>query len=396
MKNKLRYILLGVLVSFSFINTVFADEIVISPSVSNVTVAKGSSASIKINLKSSVAIKECLFKFENDSNIDYVSVTGINNWKITETTDGLKITNVSSAITAPVDGQKIAELKYTVNGNGSVVIKTLQCTASDSDDTYTYEDKMVSFIATEPVTEDTTLSSLTVIGGQISPTFSSDAADNVYTIILDSVNFSLEMTASNSKYQDKIVVTDDSGNTISDYGNITFSDPSGQGKMPLTITVNEKTEYKLYAMYKKDDLNNSLKSITINGKELELIDGQLNYKYKVAKDVTVVSVDAILSDSENFQFSSEGNALENGKTTKFNIIDKVDVIIVVEPKVAGAEKKTYTIEITKEGIASSDKDGNVNDNAQTGDISMFVMAFVLISSLVGSIIMYKKNLEGYK
>ena len=56
----------------------------------------------------------------------------------------------------------------------------------------------------------------------------------------------------------------------------------------------------------------------------------------------------------------------------------------------------------KEPVAPSDKgdnvdkDGNVTQNQNTGGISMYIIGLILFASLVGSIVLYKKNLEGYK
>jgi hypothetical protein len=39
---------------------------------------------------------------------------------------------------------------------------------------------------------------------------------------------------------------------------------------------------------------------------------------------------------------------------------------------------------------------NTNNNPGTGDVPMFFMGFILIASLVGSVVLYRKNLESYK
>ena len=50
------------------------------------------------------------------------------------------------------------------------------------------------------------------------------------------------------------------------------------------------------------------------------------------------------------------------------------------------------------GVAScsNNSSNNASKSPQTGDISMFFMALILISSLVGSLYLYKKNLVDLK
>ena len=179
------------------------------------------------------------------------------------------------------------------------------------------------------------------------------------------------------------------------FNNIVFKDESGQGKMSITITVNGKTEYGLFVIYEQSELDNTLKSITIDGKNLDLISGKYDYEYTVSKDTKKFRVDAALNDSDNFKFGAASNF--NGE---FSINDVAHVVIVVEPKSfeLGVSSRTYTITVKKEGVNVDKKPvgGNVNNNPTTGDTSMYVMASILIISLIGSVILYKKNLEAYK
>ena len=129
----------------------------------------------------------------------------------------------------------------------------------------------------------------------------------------------------------------------------------------------------------------------------------------VGSDVSSFTVEAELNDSENFKFGDAGNA-----PGKFNINDIVDFYIVVESKNDSSSVVLYTFKVTKEGSSPTEpgKDGNNNSggsagnnngsngnadtNPQTGGVSMFVMAFILVVSLIGSVVLYQKNLESYK
>ena len=92
------------------------------------------------------------------------------------------------------------------------------------------------------------------------------------------------------------------------------------------------------------------------------------------------------------------------------------IVHIVEPisSQSGGVSATYYIEVIREvggstgstppdssnddsGSNSSNNSGsNTTTNPSTGGISMFVMAFILMTSLGGSIYLYQKNLEGYK
>lgn len=404
MKNKLSYIGIFLLLCFFGINSVYADEFIINAITDSLNVTKGNEVSIKINLKASEFISECLFKFEYDGELEYVGLSGANGWGVKDSgVTGVSLSNNAESGDAPTTGINIAELKYKVNGSGNVVIKTLQCVAMVSETSYKHDDQKLSFTAKDP-TEDTTLSDLKVTNGVMTPSNVSSSHKGNYVIDLSSSTFGLSMTASNPDFQDKIVVKDINGNVITDVSNITFSDPTGQGQMPLDIIVNDKTKYSLLVTYTGKNLDNSLATLVIGGKELTLIDGVYEYEFTVGKDVTTFDVAATIKDNENFEFADSEYA-----PGKYNIINQVTVSIKVSPKdsSSGAKAVTYTIEVTREGAedigtsgsggsSGSSGGGNVSKNPVTADIPMFFMGFVLVISLIGSVVLYRKNLESYK
>lgn len=391
MKNKLFYILIGILFSFSFSSRVYAATVV-STNVDKKEVAKGTEVSIKVNLKSDVKISSCLFKVDITDNIEISERNSMNGWNAINSSGGYLVQSTSDEARNINDGKNILELRYKVHGDGDVTVKTDYCIAYETDEKITgISDVTNKFTVT--ALEDTNLSSLIVTGGVLSPSFSSNVYS--YTVTgLKSSNFGLSLTASNTDYQDKIVVKNES-NTINDISNIVFKDESGQGKMPITITVNGKTTYNLLVIYEQSGLNNTLKSVTIGGKNLELVSGKYDYEYTVSKDTKTFRVEPVLNDTENFKFGNGSNF--NGE---FSINDVVHVVIVVEPKSfeLGTSSRTYTITVKKDGVNVDKKPigGNVNNNPTTGDVSMYVMASILIISLIGSVILYKKNLEAYK
>lgn len=410
MKNKIYYIMLCLISSFAFMNNVFAEgELSFSIGASVVggeTVVKGSEATVNVSLNSDTALSSCTFNIISDAGIEFVSKSSMNNYVVRDEGENIIVERANTDVNF-VSGQNVLELKYKVNNDGKLTIKTINCKSAIDDKSGSTTDKVIEF-KTKEVNDDTSLSILTVTGGTLSPKFSSNAYN--YTVQLHDTKFSLNMTASNSDYQDDIVVTDADGKTL-DARNIIFKNDGGQGIMAITITVNGKTKYELGVRYVQEELDNSLSSLKVGDQLVKLESGKYDYSVNVGKDVTEVKIEAFLKDSNNFKFV-DGNGL-----TTLQIPSAVNsYALMIEPKdsSSGGKGVTYLITINREGLSipsekpstgsssnnngtsnNNGNQGNATTNPSTGGISMFLMAFVLIASLIGSIYLYKKNLEGY-
>lgn len=393
MKNKLSYIFFCVLTSFVFINNVFAEELDFTVNANVVggstTVVKGTEVSINVSLNSDVYLSACTFKVTEDSGIESISKKGMNNYHI-EVGDRILIDRDNDD-TNFTSNYVVMQLKYKVNDSGKVTIKNLDCAAPATNQSGTYsEDVVVEFQAIDN-SEDTSLKNIVVTGGTLSPSFSSSRND--YSIQLSGTKFSLSMTASNSDYQDDIVVTDEDGNTL-DPSNITFKNTNNQGSMRITIKVNNDTTYNLLAVYEEEKLYNSLKSLIVDGKTVNLQDGKYDYTVTIGNNVDSVKIDAVLTDSTNFKFTDEFNGTQIVQTPS----NSTSYPIIIEPSSSdvGAKGVTYTIKLIKEGTdVGTDNNQNTTTNPTTGGISMIVMMIVLMASLIGSIVIYQKNLKGF-
>lgn len=417
MKKKICYIFLSLLITFSFINVVNAvDELKfsVSATASSTNVTKGENVTIMISLKSDSAIAACTFSLSSDDTLEFVSKDGANGWNIGSGgsgTNGFILEN-SSTDNVPLSGGKnILQLVYKVNGNGKITISTKDCASlmeegkdengNPTEISGTYEDVSVNVTAIDPA-DNTNLSSITVTkGGQLITPFDPNIYDS-YVIELSSRNFGLSLTASNPDYKDDIVVTNVDG-TVLDPTNIDFFDPSNQGMMIVNVTVNNKTTYHLMAKYDAG-LDNSLKFLKVNGQNISLESGKDDYKVSVGSNATSVTIEAELADSNNFKFGNnfDGKTIHNfsGSSTVYPIfIETINSDI-------GGTGRTYRIEIVKEGSSSgntsskppssSSQGGNATTNPGTGEISMFFMLIILMISLVGSVYLYRKNIENYK
>ena len=294
-------------------------------------------------------------------------------------------------------------LKYRVNGNGSIKVSSSSyCSNGDVD--VNVNEKKIDFKIKE-LSNDYTLKSIK-INGKAYPDFNPNGVN--YLIKLEEPNFSLEYETTNSDYQDDVVVRFN-GNVVTDLNNIVWSDPTNQGAGILEIIVNNQKNYLFSVNYEVLDLDNTLKSLKIGGNIVELQNSKTNYTVKVSKNDIIIEIEAVLNDPINFKLDE---TFENGKLL-YNCSGDNYCLLNIEvfpvDQSSGGKTLLYTIEIIKEGdkdvspestggSSSSSKPtiGDVEKNPETGDISMFFMALILISSLVGSVFLYQKNMEGYK
>lgn len=396
-KNGFKYILLIFVVSFSFVSNVFADDISFSISTDDTSreVTKGNEDTIMVNIKSSSnGIKYCKFTISSDNNekVEYVTANGSGNWNIEEYNAGIILLRNDNSETDLSSGVNILALKYKINDSGNVTIKS-ECSNEKEGIYQKVDDLVVEYTANKPE-EDTTIKSILVNG---SPLANFDSNVTEYGYHLDNPKFSLEIETNNSDYQDDVVVTTEKGDVL-DPKSIEFNPTNDQGKyMVINITVNNKTKYEISFAYEAPDLDGSLSSLKINGDVIRLEKDKVNYTYKLSDKATSIKVEALLVDEEHFIFD-EGNS-------KFEYTydrNTPSITISIKPKssVVGVGSTLYTITIERDNVvvqqpSSSKPSSDVSSNPQTGNISMFVMAIILISSLVGSVLLYKKNIENY-
>lgn len=413
MKNKFCHMFFWILMCFSFLGSVHADEIEVTATVSKNTVVKGEEITIKVNVKSDKPIFNCTFGISDNDTIKYKTDSVVKNGFIS--TVGSTINDGFRNIFVEVgdmkgenatNGLDILEFKYIVNDSGKITIFPKECsTVEDSthNEITNLENIEMDITATEPTTpkEDTTLKNISVTGGKLLSEFSPNTKEVM--IELSSPTFGLILTASDPEYQDDIVVKDITDKVYNDLSNITWNDPTNQKMMQLHIYVNDESMYELIVRYEIEGLDNTLASLTINGENIPLEADKDKYQFTIPNNITSIEVNAVLKDSDNFQIiTGTGNHTVSGDVTY--------VALTIEPinsTIAG-ESKTYEIDVIREenpsgnnnpsnsGNSSNNNGNNTNTNPGTGDISMFLMLIILISSLIGSVILYKKNLEGYR
>ena len=364
MKKKMLFLIVSLVSMLSFTGNVFAANVLPTAIVENKAIYKGAEVSVKINVWSDVMLTACRFIADDNETFRLLSKSGANGWNVTQDggIDGFLLE--SSVIDGDdlSNGKNVIELRYRVNNSGNLNIKAVQCINSKTEEKIeNITDINLDIIALEPA-DNTTLSELKITNGTMNPSTIS-GSDISYIIDLSAPSFGISYTTSNPDYQDSVLVKDSVGNIYSDISNIKFNDPSGQGLMPITIVVNEKTTYSLVVHYEPTEYDNSLQSVTINGKEIVLNPGQYNYEYTVESNVNELVVAATIKDNENFKFGAASNA-----PGTFSIKDMVSFGIVVEPKdtSSGAKSVTYTFDVVKKGIY----DGNFSIKYLEEDIKI--------------------------
>lgn len=235
------------------------------------------------------------------------------------------------------------------------------------------------------------LKSLTVTGGSLyQETFSNINYD--YIVMITGNTFSI--TAIPINEGEAIVATEyETGNTLN-LDNITFKPQTGKDTMMIVIKVGSgetETTYELNVQKEQSTtLDNSLSSLTVGGKTINLVNNQDNYTITL-DNLDSYQIEAILKDPTNFKFDDINNG--SGTYSGENVIP---IQILPKDSSTGIKVRTYTITVKKTGTASSSSPSGNITNPQTGNIFIFIISLILIASLTVTLTLFKKNIENYK
>jgi len=414
MKKNLSYITVLLFVWFAYMLPANAANFDFKVQADSKEIVKGNETTVKVMIKSyeTEGISTCSFKTDLGSGLELVSKNSVNNWNVTANSDVkyLLESNTEEGLTQSNsgDGVNILELKYKVNSNAKLTFSEIECSNGVGD--FTHSDVSVDF-TTKDVSADYTLKSLEITGGKIITEGGFTSINKSYVAEIDSNTFSIVATASNSDYQDKIKITNIEGGDPLNADNITFN-PNGE-YMVLLIAVNNATGDDVYNLMIKKAVNNAddekkdntLKSLTVGGKKVDLSSCKKEgngYTCSVTLDSKVNSylVNAVLNDATNFEFDEDNGGNGNYTGDSFLVIIKpkdktlgiADLQYMVNVKMPGAGGSSSTPATPSKPSSSS----NIMQNPQTGNIASFVMAMVLVFSLVASVLLYKKNMESYR
>lgn len=394
MKKRLGYLLLSLFFCFVLTDNVYAEDIdfeLKSMSDSN-EVIKGNYVDVRVVFKAireNVDVDYCSFDIETTDGLAFKEMQALNSWVISNNVnnDGLLNFTVKNNQSSLNGTFNIVNMRYVVSDDGYLKINSASCfDASNNIVEAGYSLEKFEITAIEN-TDKAILKSLKINNEELNPKFSSNVTS--YNINnFKSNSLSLEYEVNDIMYQDQVVVTvnDQKVNYLND---IPYELLEGNKAMLISVTVGESTTYNIF-VYKQLDtsMSGALSSITVNGEELELSSGKYDYVYTVPDDVKNVDIAAVISDTEKFEIGPSSNA-----PATFELNGKVTAIInvVAKDKQSGIPGVTYTITVANQSYSSE-----VGSNPQTSDTSMYLMALILVLSLVGSTVWYKKNLTAYK
>ena len=357
------------------------------------TAKPGDQISCDIKLSTTIEVTAVEGNIATSDNLEFVSVVPMSDFvfqggAIDEKEKKITLTREVVIKDEFVAGKVILKVKSDAKSGDATIELTNASIGNDKGKMYDITSNKTTIKIEVPVVKG--LKSLNISKGYIKDSSFSSSREG-YTVIIEGNTFGLSMTANNSS--DNIVVTDGKGNTINDVNNIKF-DPNDSGLMLLYIGVGSgDTAFKYTLSVSKDvddDYRGYLSKLVIGGVNVELTRGKTEYTIYL-DNISSYDISAYLEDSENFMIENGGISKGNGSWVNIKIVPK-------DPS-SGAKSITYTINVLKKGSSSNgtnNSSNNASKSPQTGDISMFFMALILISSLVGSLYLYKKNLVDLK
>ena len=264
---------------------------------------------------------------------------------------------------------------------------------SDVNDPASIGNKQVPITVKNEVLEKG-LKSLSVEGYTLGPSFSPERYD--YNLTINSKTFKINAVPANVNDTVTIYnVEDKDKSTPLDPNNITFVANGGSGMMAIVIVVGSGgtgNEYRIIIVKETEEYDNTLASLTVGGKTVSCDADDMCYVS--LDDVSHYSVDATLSDPDNFEIDGSNGGLGDYYKNEANII------IIVKPKdsSSGYEGRTYTVVVKQNssgGNPGGGSSGDIPSNPQTGNISIFIITLILIASLIVSLNLYKKNMNYY-
>ena len=280
----------------------------------------------------------------------------------------------------------------TVNiNNGTFYLDEVEGAANGGNATFSIVPAVV-----EPLPKG--LSSLGVTNGTLSPLFENNRL--YYTIMLESADVTtFSITAVPANVSDTFELINSDTNDKLNASNIIFDTTGGNETMFINLNVGAGDNLVTYGLLVRKPAPVSidapeLATLKVGNINVTLIDGQYNYDV-VLDDVSRYTVEATLKDSENYEF--DAFYLNASKV----IFGETELPIQINPKdsTKGLPSVTYIINVKKRGGSSSSSSsydvGTVTKNPSTGEHSAFIMGLLLIVSLVLSIHLYRKNMNGY-
>ena len=267
----------------------------------------GSTVACEITLTSSVPVNGISLKYNIPEEITYKNLEIKDDWESNyNEKDGLVITKSNNSQTE----NKIADLNIKIPKENTLNKEyTISLTDIDlSDINYNSESLPDATATIKVVSDDNTLSSLTITNGKLSPKFNKDKTNYTATVDKDSTTITATATDKEAK------VTGDIGNKKLNYGanhfTITVTSPLGntkQYKITITRPTPKPATNPNNTTTKNENNNNipsksndaTLKDIIIKDYEINFKKDKYNYELTISNEVTNLEITATPNDTKS-------------------------------------------------------------------------------------------------
>ena len=397
------------------------------------TAGDKSTLKVVISTDSTEPIMACSFSVNADSGVSLVegSAVGKNNWTLTTSGSNYVIEADEGHGISKKNGEAgtvVLNLSYTVNnGSSKVTFGNIKCGEPDKDIEGSHDSVTTTLKVANGL--NVKIDGVTV-GGGIAPSISAQKTSFALTALssITGDQTNVKVIAKDTATGDVTICSgEDCRETIVDFNATNFCTSSicnnfkireGVGdNIWLQATINGSNVLQDIMVIKESTttttLDNTIASLVVWGIPVVLEKDKYDYLVPAPANVTDYTVTATLSDSTNFKWDADDNP------SKYNFKTNT-IILIVRPmndNIVGATPRTYTINIIEEGPSSSSSSSNpssssssnskpittpssssrpVISNPQTGNISQFIMATILIGSLFVSLIVYKNNMKEYQ
>ena len=226
--------------------------------------------------------------------------------------------------------------------------------------------------------------------------------DRGYNISISSDTFSITTEKINANDKVTIVNAEDTSKALN-ASSIKFTPKSGGNTMMVIVSVGstdgycetgkngcDNINYKL--SIKKDSTTTDrtyLIKVVIDGKEVEIKEGEHTYKNIYVKDINKYTVVATVANAKRYTVTTMSGNTETGVyedtgsgTPYYIMVKDLDC-----PEEKAYMKYAFNLKQSQKTDPPS--------NPQTGNISIFIITIILVASLIISLDLYRKNIQYY-
>ena len=277
---------------------------------------------VKYNVSKSTENRLSSLKINGNAISDFNENTSTYSVKVDSNIEKINIEAISKDKKAIVSGN-IGEVRLNYGVNKLSITVT-----SESGTKNTYN---VNVTREDTRSSVNTLKTLTLSSGDI--IFKPEVTE--YTVNVENEIDEITITTS---------LTDPKSKYVEDYSKKLVKLDPGSNKIQIKV-VSEKGEERVYTININRALstNNSLKSLKIDGKKIDLVDNEYTYNYEVENEVDSIVITAVANDDKATVELKDKYELEVGE-------NEINILVTA----ASGDKASYIINVNRKKILSKD------------------------------------------